>query len=94
MNEQKLVGKIAADINSRKLGKIVNVEKIQNQKTRIWNEYALIFVKKFLKKDVVILIDVEKIIKIEDFYVWFDILKEVFDQEVKETRALIKLSQK
>ncbi len=91
MNVQELVGKIAADKNSRKLGKIIKVEKIQDQKTKIWKEHILILVKNFLKKDVVILVEVEKFIEVKEIYVWFDILKEDFDQEVRETRALMKL---
>ncbi len=93
MNVQELVGKIAADKNSRKLGKIIKVEKIQDQKTKIWKEHILILVKNFLKKDVVILVEAEKFIEVKEIYVWFDILKEDFDQEVRETRALMKLSQ-
>ena len=94
VNKQELIGKIAADKNSKKLGTIIKVEKIQHQKTKIWKEHALILVKNFLRKDVVILVEVEKLIEIKDAYAWFDILKDDFDQEVRETRALMKLYSK
>ncbi|HUT81405.1 MAG TPA: hypothetical protein VMZ29_09410 [Candidatus Bathyarchaeia archaeon] len=91
MANQELVGKIAADKHSRKLGKIIKIEQIPDKKTKINKTHVLILVKNFLRKDVVILIEIEKLQKTDDFYAWFDILKEDFDQEVRETRALIRL---
>lgn len=91
MNLQKLVGKIAADENSKRLGKIIKIEKIQDQKTKIWKEKILILVHNIFRKDVVILVDAEKLLKAEETYVLFDLEKEDFEQEVRETRALIRL---
>ncbi|MBK5112561.1 MAG: hypothetical protein JJE41_02950 [Candidatus Heimdallarchaeota archaeon] len=91
MNLQELVGKIAADKNSKKLGKIIKIEKIQDQKTKIWKEKILVLVHNFLRKDVVILVDSEKLLKAEATYALFDLEKEDFEQEVRETRALMRL---
>ena len=91
MDLQKLVGKIAADKNSNRLGKIIKIEKIQDQKTKIWKEKILILVHNIFRKDVVILVDAEKLLKAEETYVLFDLEKEDFEQEVRETRALIRL---
>ncbi|NHK31357.1 MAG: hypothetical protein FK730_08400 [Asgard group archaeon] len=91
MDLEKFIGKSAADKNSKKLGKIVKIEKIQDTKTKIWKPYILIHVKNFLRKDVIILVEASKIIKSDDFHVWFDINKNDFDQEVLETRALMHL---
>ncbi len=91
MAEQQLISKIAVDKHDRKLGKIIKIEQIPDKKTKINKPQALVLVKNFLRKDVVILVEIEKQIKVDDFHVWFDILKEDFDQEVRETRALIRL---
>lgn len=90
MNLQELVGKIAADKNSKRLGKIIKIEKIQDQKTKIWKEKILILVHNIFRKDVVILIDAEKLLKAEDTYALFDLEKDDFEQEVRETRALMR----
>ncbi len=91
MNLQELAGKIAADKNSKKLGKIIKIEKIQDQKTKIWKEMILILVHNIFRKDVVILVDAEKLLQAEVTYALFDLEKEDFEQEVRETRALMRL---
>ena len=91
MDFNELVGKIAADKDSKKLGKIIKIEHIPDEKTKIKKPNTLILVKKFLRSDIIIVMPTEKIIKEEGNYVWFDILKRDFDQEVRETRALIYL---
>jgi hypothetical protein len=89
MDYEKLVGKIVADKESRKLGKIIKIEQIEDKKSRRSKPHLLILVKKFLRTDIVIVMDCEKIIKSDDRYVWLDILKENFELEVIETRALM-----
>ncbi|MCE7746452.1 MAG: hypothetical protein GPJ52_15090 [Candidatus Heimdallarchaeota archaeon] len=91
MNHQELVGKIAADKNSKRLGKIIKIEKIQDQKTKIWKEKMLILVHNIFRKDVVILVDAGKLLKAEVTYALFDLEKDDFEQEVRETRALMRL---
>ena len=91
MNLQELVGKIAGDKNSKKLGKIIKIEKIQDPKTKIWKEKILILVHNLFRKDVVILVDSEKLLKAEVTYALLDLEKDDFEQEVRETRALMRL---
>ena len=91
LEEQNLVGKIAADKENMKLGRIIKIENIEDKKTKIPKPNALVLVSKIFRKDIVILIETSKILKTETEYVWFDILKKDFDQEVRETRALINL---
>jgi hypothetical protein len=93
MNLQELVGKIAADKHNNKLGKIIKVDKIQDQKTKIWKDHILVKVHNIFRKDVVILLEAEKLLKTEETYANFDIEKEDFKQEVRETRALMRLYQ-
>jgi len=91
MEKQKIIGLLAADKENKKLGKIIKVEDIEDKKTKIPKAYALILVKNFLRKDVVILIEISKLLKSDSYYAWFDLLKKDFEQEVKETRALMLL---
>ncbi|MGC9778130.1 MAG: hypothetical protein HZR80_02695 [Candidatus Heimdallarchaeota archaeon] len=88
MDYSRLISKIASDKNSTKLGKIVRIEKLLGKTIKKNKPYAMILVRKRFKKDVVVPIDVEKIVKMGGQYVWFDILKEEFDAKVK-TAVLI-----
>jgi hypothetical protein len=87
----KLVGLVAADKESKKLGKIIKIEEIEESKTKIKKPHALILVKNFLRRNVVIVMELSKLLKSDCYYAWFEISKKDFDQEVKETRALIYL---
>ena len=93
MDLQELVGKTAADKDNNKLGKIIKVERIQEKKSKIWKDHILIKVHNIFRKDVVILLEAEKLLKTEESYASFDIEKVDFDQEVRETRALIRFYQ-
>ncbi len=83
MDFSRLISKIAVDENSNKLGKIVKIEKLLGKTIKKYKPHAMILVRKRFKKTVVVPIDVEKIVKVGGQYVWFDILKEEFDAEVK-----------
>lgn len=48
----------------------------------------MILVTKRFKKKIVIPIEADKVTKIEGSYVWFDILKEEFDEEEKRVREI------
>jgi hypothetical protein len=91
MEYEKLIGRIAADKDSRKLGKIVKIEKIQDRKTKILKPHVLIKVRKIFRQDIIVVVDATKILKSDDFHVWFDITKDEFETEVRETRALMYL---
>ena len=87
----KLVGKIVADKKNRKLGKVFKIEEIKDKKTNIPKPHLLVLVKKFLRTDIIVVVDANKILKTDDFHVWLDLSKEDFEREVRETRALISL---
>ncbi|MBD3191845.1 MAG: hypothetical protein GF308_14455 [Candidatus Heimdallarchaeota archaeon] len=89
MEHKTLISKLAADKNHKKLGKIVDIVEERDRKTRKKQTYAVVFVHRFLRKDVAVLIEIEKLIKAEGSYAVFDILKDDFDQEVRETSFLV-----
>lgn len=91
MENKKLIGLVAADKENKKLGKIIKIEDIKDEKTKIPKSYALILVKNFLRSDVVVLMEISKLLKLDSYYAWFDILKKDFMQEANETRALMHL---
>ena len=89
MDYSRTVSKIAVDKNSITLGKIIRVEKLLGKTIKKYKPYAMIIVKKrFKKKGVVVPIDVEKIVKVGGQYVWFNILKEEFDEQVKTAKVI------
>jgi len=89
MDYSRTVSKIAVDKDSIKLGKIIRIEKLLGKTIKKYKPYAIILVKKrFKKKGVVVPIDVEKIVKVGGQYVWLDILKEEFDEQVKTAKTI------
>ncbi|MHA1355068.1 MAG: hypothetical protein ACTSR1_07850, partial [Candidatus Heimdallarchaeota archaeon] len=88
MPNEQLVAKLAADRNSKKLGTIIKIEQITGKTVKTANPHAIIRVRKFMKDDVLIPIEVEKVIEVNDKYVLFDLLKADFEKEVKKQRIL------
>ncbi|MBN1330500.1 MAG: hypothetical protein JXA54_13580 [Candidatus Heimdallarchaeota archaeon] len=88
--ETKIVTKIAADINSKKLGKIIRIDLLDSKTIKKKIPYAIIEVRNFLKPDVLVPLETEKIKKIEGNYTWFDITLEEFRIQVSQIRALKK----
>ena len=88
MDEQVLVGKIVADKNSRKLGRVYCIDRLPNETTKEIEPHNIVIVQQFLKKDLYIPIEKDKIIKIEGNYLWLDLHKEDFDLEIKKIRAI------
>ena len=73
MDYSRIVSKIAVDKDSIRLGKIIRIDELLG---------------KTIKKGVVVPIDVERITKVGGQYVWFDILKEEFDEQVKTAKTI------
>ena len=86
MSYKRLIAKIAADKESKKLGKIIRIDKLPGKTIKKYNPYAMILVNKRFRKSLIIPIEADKVIKIEGTYAWFDILKEDFDAEVKRIK--------
>ncbi|NHJ86663.1 MAG: hypothetical protein FK734_14460 [Asgard group archaeon] len=78
-----LIGKIAADKDNKKLGKIVRVELMLGKTVKKEMPFVFILVSKIFKKDIIVPIEAEKVFKYSTYYAWFDITKEEFDKEVK-----------
>jgi hypothetical protein len=89
MDYSRIVSKIAVDKDNITLGKIIRIDELLGKTIKKYKPYAMIIVKKrFRRKDVIVPIDVEKIVKVGGQYVWFDILKEEFDEQVKTAKAI------
>ncbi len=88
MDYSRLISRIAADKDSNRLGKIVRIESLIGKTIKKYKPYAMILVRKYFKKDVLVPVDVEKLIKVEGTYAWFNITKEEFDEEVKRLREI------
>jgi hypothetical protein len=75
-----LIGKIAADKDLRKLGKIVTLERLpaNDEQDAKLVEVLIIHVHRLFKKDIGVPISCEKILKIQEKYVVFDLTKEEF----------------
>ncbi len=82
MNHSQLIGKIAADKDNKKLGRICRIESLPGKTIKKTIPYAMIVVHKFLQKSVVVPIIAEKVTKVEGTYVWFDITKSEFTEEL------------
>ena len=89
MDTKNLVGKTAADKNSKKLGKIIRIDNLPGKTIKKLKPYAIILIRRFLRKDIAIALETEKIIRIEGDYAWFNLTKAEFDEEVKRTEAII-----
>ena len=88
MDYSRLISRIAADKDSNRLGKIVRIESLIGKTIKKYKPYAMILVRKYFKKDVLVPIDTKKLIKVEGTYAWFNITKEEFDEEVKRLREI------
>lgn len=88
MDYSRLISRIAADKDSNKLGKIVRIESLIGKTIKKYKPFAIILVRKSFKKDVLVPVDAEKLIKVEGTYAWFNITKEDFDEEVKRLREI------
>ena len=88
MKLSKLIGLIAADKNSERLGEIVRIERLPHKLTKKETPHVLIIFKKFMKKDAIVPILAEKLKKVEGEYAWFDITKKEIEEEAKFFRRL------
>ena len=86
MNYRILVGKVAADKNSQKLGIIVKIEDMLGKTIKKNKPHAWIRYQKRFKKDVFVPLDLEKLVKAEKGYTWFDITKKEFEEEAERIR--------
>ncbi|NHJ86664.1 MAG: hypothetical protein FK734_14465 [Asgard group archaeon] len=88
MSYQKLIGKVAVDKDSNALGRIVRIEKLIGKTVKVYKAYAMVHVEKRFKKDILVPIECELMLKVEGLYVWFNITKEEFTEEEKRIRTI------
>ncbi|NHJ47220.1 MAG: hypothetical protein FK733_05475 [Asgard group archaeon] len=94
MDSKRLIGKIAADKDNRKLGKIIDIKLHTGETAEEKKFYVLILVQKPLRKDITILIEADKALKIDTQYVWFDITQKEFKEELKKAVGIQKSTDK
>lgn len=88
LSSEELIQKTAVDKNSKKLGIIVKIEQKLGKTVKTNVPHAIIRVRKFLRNDLLIPIEISQLKKIVDNIAVFDIDKEEFDKEVKKQRLL------
>ncbi len=88
MNYEKLISKIAADKESNKLGIIIRIDKLPGKTIKKHIPYVIILIRKPFKKDFTVPIEVEKLLKVDGSYAWFNISKEDFDLETKRLKKI------
>ncbi|HUU86644.1 MAG TPA: hypothetical protein VMX17_02730 [Candidatus Glassbacteria bacterium] len=86
MSYKYLVSKIAADKEGNKLGKIIGLDRMPGKTIKKMIPYLLIRFEKRFRKDIIVPIEAEKVLEAKGSYVWFNITKEQFDQEVDRIR--------
>ena len=89
MSYKMYESKIAATKESKKLGKIFRVDMLPGKTIKKDIPYAMIHVQQIFKKDVLVPVEISKVLKIEGNYVWFDITESEFKEETKRIRKLI-----
>jgi hypothetical protein len=88
MDYSRLISRFAADKDSKMLGKIVKVESLIGKTIKKYKPYVIIRVRKSFRKDILVPIEAEKLLKVEGTYAWFNITKEEFDEEVKRLKDI------
>jgi len=88
MANEQLVAKLAVDKNNKKLGTIIRIDNVTGKTIKTAVPHAIIRVRKFMKKDVLVPIEVTKVIEVTDEFVLFDLLKADFEKEVKLQKIL------
>ena len=86
MSNVKLISRIAADKSSKRLGRIIRIDDLPVEGSKDLAPHLIILVSKFLKKDRIVPIEVSKVTKTEDNYVWLDITSEEFEEILKSAK--------
>ncbi|MHA1220392.1 MAG: hypothetical protein ACTSQB_01525 [Candidatus Heimdallarchaeota archaeon] len=85
---EEYISKIACDNKGKRLGKISEIRGKPNRVLRKDRPHAIVQVRLLLEvKDIKIAIELQKVLKIDDDNVWFDITRKEFKQLVKTQKA-------
>ncbi len=88
MDYSRLISRIAADKDSNMLGKIIRVEDLIGKTVKKFKPFVLVRVRKSFRKDIIVPIEAERLLKVEGGYAWFNITKKEFDEEVRRLREI------
>jgi len=88
METRQIVSKFAFSMDNKKLGRIIRIDKLPGKTIKKDVQYAIILVRKIMKKDTLVPIEVSKLTKIDGLSVLFNITKKEFDEETERVRAL------
>lgn len=88
MSYSNFISKIALDKSGGKLGKIIRIDDLTGKTIKKYKPYAIIQVKQFLRREIHVPIDLEKVLIEQEGQVFFDISKEDFDEEIKRMKIL------
>jgi len=83
LSNVKLISRIAADKSNKRMGRIIRIDDFPAEGSKDLTPHLIILVSKFLKKDRLIPIEVSKVTKTEDNYVWLDLTTEEFEELLK-----------
>ena len=83
MSYSNFISEIALDKSGVKLGKIIRIEDLTGKTIKKYKPYAIVQVKQFLRREIQVPIDLEKVIEEQEGQVLFDISKEDFETEIK-----------
>ncbi len=83
MSKAQLISRFAADKSNKRMGRIIRIDDFPVEGSKDLTPHLIILVSKFLKKDRFVPIEVSKITKTEDNFVWLDITTEEFEELLK-----------
>lgn len=69
MDYKRLISKIAADKDSKALGKIIRIDKLLGKTAKVYKPHIMILVERRFKKAIIVPINAEKFVKFEGQYV-------------------------
>lgn len=87
MNEKKIINKIACDINRKKLGRIVKIEKVMQKELKEGITQIYIQKKFILRTTLQVHLDAKEILNVDKNNVTINITKDEFDSIVKQAIA-------
>ncbi|MFW9924150.1 MAG: hypothetical protein ACFFDW_12770 [Candidatus Thorarchaeota archaeon] len=88
MDYDYLISMQAISEDNNNLGEIIRIDNLFGKKVKKHKHYAVVLVKRFLKKDVLVPIAISKLSKVEDNLAWFDITKDEFRLEERRIRNI------
>ena len=93
MEIKTIIGKAAISKESVPLGKIIRIEQLIGKTVKKMEDHAIVEVRRFLKKNLHVAINSNKILEIKEDTVIFDISHKEFDDECKRIEQVTKVKE-